>query len=125
VHASNSTEEFEITLNPGNNSINIPQLSPWLSVTVRGGDGNDAFSVANGNMDANLPGGPVRVEGGVGTDSLTISDLSDTGDDDYTLSNTQLNKSGAHVINYFTFESFNLDLNHGSNVIDVLSTFSN
>lgn len=125
VFASNTTEEFEVTLNPDNNFVNIPQVSPWLSVTVRGGDGDDDFSVANNNMDVNLPGGPVRVEGGAGTDSLVISDAADTGDDDYTLSNTQLNKSGAHIINYFTFESFNLDLNSGSNTIDVLSTFSN
>jgi len=124
VSASSSTEQFDVTLNPDSNTINIPQVSSFLSVTIRGGDGNDAFTIGNNNLDVNLPG-TLRVEGGLGTDSVVIDDSSDTGDDGYTLTNTQLNKSGAHVVNYFTFESFRLDANTGANSIDVLSTFSN
>lgn len=123
VTASSSTELFDITMNPANNSINIPQISPFLSVTVRGGDGNDDFTTGFNNLDVNIATS-LRMEGGVGTDSVLIDDSSDTGDDTYTLTNTLLTKPGVDI-SYLTFESFQLDGNTGSNDFDVLSTISN
>jgi len=112
-----------VTLNPDNNSINIPQLSSWLSVTVRGGNGDDAFTTGNNNLDSNMLG-TLRVEGGAGVDSVVIDDSSDTGNDTYTLGNSLLTKPGVSI-SYATFESFRLDCNSGDNDIDVLATLSN
>ncbi|MCS7032465.1 MAG: hypothetical protein NZ561_00545, partial [Phycisphaerae bacterium] len=122
VAASSSTEEFLVTLNPSNNTINIPQVSSWLSVTVRGGNGNDSFTTGLNNLDANILG-PLRVEGGVGTDSVVIDDSSDFGNDTYTLGNTLLTKPGVSIT-YTTFESFRLDCNLGNNDINVAATAS-
>ncbi len=121
VFASSSTESMNITCNNSTNDVNVPQLSSWMNVTIHGGDGNETFTVANNNFDANLLG-TVSVDGGLGTDSLLASDTSDTGDDSYNYYNNRIDKGGATYIGYTAIESCLLNANGGANTITLFSS---
>jgi hypothetical protein len=120
VYASSSTESFDVTLNPGSNLINIPQIVSTLDVTIRGGDGSDNFTIGNGNLTANLLSS-LSVVGGAGTDSVLLNDTSDTGDDDYTVTSNTAGKTGA-LVGYSQFEEFRLTCNGGANEVVINST---
>jgi hypothetical protein len=115
-----------MTLNCGDGAdvVNVLGTITNVPLTVNGRGGADAFTVGNGNWDANL-GAPLTINGDAGADSLFINDTADTGLDNYVVTDLQATKNtaGNDPIAYATIESLVLDAGTGNNTIDVNSTF--
>ncbi len=122
VYASSSTEDIDVTLNGANNTMNIPQISSFLSVTVRGGNGNDVFSSGNGDLDSNMLG-PLLVFGDAGSDSLTFDDTAaNSGTNTAALTSISVQKGT--MANYVVFGTIESCVYDGSQNGDVLTMTS-
>ncbi len=84
VLKSNTTQAINysgverITLNTSGmvDTVNVPGTAAGLALTINTNGGNDTINIGSGNIDANL-GGPVTVNGGLGTNHATINNTSD------------------------------------------------
>lgn len=122
VVATSSTESMVVNGGTGTNTWSVPQLSPFLNLTINGGSGTDNFIGFNNNFDVNLTS-VLTFNGGTGTDSVTVNDGGSSGLI-YNLDNNSLDKAGSGVLNYSGCEALVLNCNSGDNDIIVLSTFS-
>lgn len=122
VYASSSTETIDATLNPANNSVNIPQVSSWLTITVRGGNGNDNFQTGFNDLDSNILGFLVAF-GDAGTDSMFFDDSNaNAGTNTATITSFSVLKgSMTDAIVYGTMESCTFD---GSPLADAITMTS-
>jgi hypothetical protein len=115
-------EEIVVDAGSGSNVISVPSNNG--QTTINGHGGNDTFRVATGAWDFGVQG-PVKVNGGPGTDDIVIDDRNDSGADAYTIDALQTTKNApfAGAISYGTIESYQLDANRDANVITVNGTF--
>jgi hypothetical protein len=117
-----------MTLGPGggNNVINIESLDHGTPLTILGSGGNDDVQLAptGHNLDAIRAGVIVNGASNTGIDSITFNDQSNTFNDDWSFSDSQIIRTGMPAPVFYGLGIENLIVNGGSgnNVIDVHST---
>jgi hypothetical protein len=121
-----STLEF-LSLNCGqaNDTINVTSTATGTNTAVNGNGGSDFMSAGNGNLD--FLAGHLTFNGGIGTDSVTISDASVNVGSGYviTASDITLTNPGAFAgFNYATLESVVLNTSSSDDGITINSTAS-
>ncbi len=97
----------------------IDGTSAGTATTIQGNVNNDTFLVGTNSGLQALPG-PLSIDGGGGTDSLSVADPGVTGNT-YTLGPTTLTASGFGGLTYTGIASLSVDLreNSGTDVVDI------
>jgi hypothetical protein len=121
-----------LTLNGGShgNAITIESTSPGTAVNVTAGAGNDTLAVdSNGNAaggTVNLIRSSLTLNGGGGTDILTLVDSSDASSDKVTFTATTIGAAAADTffgqggsLTYGSLAEVVMDLGAGGNTVDV------
>jgi hypothetical protein len=83
-----TAEVSSITISTGDGAdiINLDSIDSATPITINGEAGNDRIYIGNGDVDSNVLAN-VLVNGGSGSDTLTIDDATDgSGSDSYTIS---------------------------------------
>jgi hypothetical protein len=90
-----------LALNGGSNAdtYNLQSTATGSTVTAQGGAANDTFNLGSGNSLNGLLGA-LTVNGGGGGDTLNANDSKSAGGQSYTLSSSQLTRSGIAPITY-------------------------
>ncbi len=79
--------------------------APGTTLTMDGNAGNEVFRLGAGNLATQLLGGPITVNGDVGTDYIELHDYADTpGNDVWTFNAGSVLKAGAPQVNYVAME---------------------
>src|SRR5262249_1081890 len=91
--------------------------------TIFGGWGKNTFNVGDFNLGANLQG-HLSLLGQGGVDTVTFNDLTDWGNDSYTLNAASLIKPGTGGADFYDIENVNLIANGGNDTIMVNSVSS-
>ncbi len=86
---------------------NIQNTAAGSTVKVTGGAANDTFNLGNSNSLSGLLGA-VTVNGGGGSNTLTANDSASASGQSYTLSSTQLTRSGIGAITYSSLAALNI-----------------
>ena len=111
-------ESTALVGNAGSNRFDIFGTAPFNSVDVRGGEGDDLFFISpTSGRAAGLIEGPIKLNGGPGTDRTIFNDASATAPRTYSLSN-RLQTNLGDVVTFDNHEK--LDVLGGTG----LSTFN-
>lgn len=116
-----------VTLNAGTGggTIGVASTAASTPVNLFAGSGSYTVNVGNGTGLGNINAtGPVNVNGGTGTSSLNVNDATAAGPFTYTVTNSQIARTGVGAINYVNIAG-TITLNAagtGSNTINVQST---
>ena len=113
-------DAFE-TLNGGSaaDMFNLLQSTAGVPLTLNGNDGNDTFAAMSWD---NLQG-DVAMNGGAGTNTLSVDDAAKTESVFYTVQASDLQRENGGILSYSDMATINLAAGSGdSNVIDVEST---
>ncbi len=116
-------EDVTLEASDANNNINIERNSSGISLTVDGNAGNDSFVNTIQDINTNFTG-PVTIVGGLGSDSLTLTDTGDLSATAYTLTNNSFQVTGgilSSVLTYGSLESFNFTASDEPTLINVNS----
>jgi hypothetical protein len=97
-----------LVLNGGSaaDTYNIQSTAAGSTVKVNGGVSSDTFNLGSGNS-LNTVQGALTVNGGGGTNTLIANDSSSASGQSYTLSSTQLTRSGIAAITYASLSAIN------------------
>jgi hypothetical protein len=98
-----NTQAVDLTLKPSPETVSVVGVGAGINVTVRGGLGDDVFTVGDGDLTANIRG-RLNVRGDGGTDRISLVDSAGavTGPDDaYTLDDNGMTKTGTSEIVFF------------------------
>ncbi len=99
-------------------TINVDSTAKGTPVTINGSDGIDTIAVtAGGNLES--LGGALTVNGGWGTDNLTLHDQLNGYNDTYTLTSSSLARSYAPTITYNSVAGLAVNAGTGNNLINV------
>ncbi|NJN76698.1 MAG: hypothetical protein HC796_11665, partial [Synechococcaceae cyanobacterium RL_1_2] len=117
THGGNTT----INSNQGNDTILIAGINgPTI---IRAGNGNDRVTIANATPVVNNINYAIAIDGGLGTNNLTIDDSGDPTPNLLTLTDNQIIGLGmVGLINYVNFADLNLLLGKGGDTINVNNT---
>ena len=91
-------ESFTIEAGPGNDTFFIDGSPTGTSVLVNGNNGNDAFTLGAGNLDANLLGS-VTVNGGSGVEFVTFNNAQDSSQETQVLNSPTFSDGRTHTFN--------------------------
>jgi hypothetical protein len=110
-----------LVLNGGSlaDTYNIQSTAAGSIVTVHGGIGNDKFNLGSGNSLNGIQGA-VSINGGGGSNTLNAVDSSSASGQSYTLSSTQLTRSGIAAISYASLSTIKLT-GSGNDTLTLLS----
>jgi hypothetical protein len=113
-----------LTLNAefGDNTINVHSSLAACPISVNAGDGNDAIVVAFTFANLSNIQSLLTVNGGAGSDSVTLWDDVYAGNDDYTVTSTSVARPSFGGLNYAALESLTLRASAGNNNFLVNST---
>src|SRR5207248_1351106 len=78
----------------GADSIDINRTSAGSSVTVYAGNDNDTVHIARSSGNLSQVAGSVTVDGGIGSDTLTLWDTQNTTAATYTVTSSTVRRSG-------------------------------
>jgi hypothetical protein len=91
----------------GGNTFQVQGTAIGTPVTINAGAGNDTFNVGSSNSLNSIQGALI-VNAGGGTNTLNANDSSSANGQSYTLSSTQLGRSGVATITYASIHQFNV-----------------
>ena len=103
-----NTETHTINGAGGGNTFNIGGTQPATTWTLNGFNGNDVFNVGPVGGNAEQVDGAITINGMVGTDTFNYNDTTATTNPSYSLTPTQLTRSGNGTVTYGTVETVNL-----------------
>ncbi len=106
-------------------TINIQSTGTGSQTTVTGGDGSDTINIGDAGNSLDLINGTIDVqgEGALGDeDVLNINDQGDNDNNNYDITATEIQRTGAALITYATLETINVRAGSGDNVFNVAST---
>lgn len=109
------------TLNGGSaaDAFNLLKSDPSEPLTLNGNDGNDTFTATTWD---NLQG-DVAMNGGAGTNTLSVDDTANTNPVFYTVQSTDLQRENGGTLSYTDMATISLGAGSGNgNAIDVEST---
>lgn len=106
------------------NTIQVNSLSGSTSLTLKGNGGNDTFVVTDNNGALNNIAGPLAIEGGAGTDALTIDNSGSTVGKSTTLTGSTVSGLRSAATNYQGLESLTLVLGSGNDGLLINDTHS-
>ena len=125
VDVLGTSEDFDFALstNGGNDNIRIYAVDEATTVTIDTGGGDDAIEVAPKGRTLDTIGGNLVLHGGIGTDTATINDQNDLGNDYYEVTTNQVSKPGflGFLLLYDGMEAL-VEGQCGKNTIDSHST---
>jgi hypothetical protein len=114
------------------NQISVNSTAPGVSYYFYGNDGADEFDIGNGDLDSNLLGNSIHIDGGSGNDTVFLDDTADAGTDNYNIigsvpqDNSTFTKSNLAASVIWTFvDSIVLDCNSASNNVAITTTLAN
>jgi Ca2+-binding RTX toxin-like protein len=105
----------------GNNATYIDSTAPGTT-TVNGGPFDDSIYVTPTSENLADLGGSLTVDGGAGSDALSLWDISNPGDAIYTVTATSLSRAGVPAITYANLESVYFSMGSGTDVVNVEGT---
>ena len=98
---------------------NIQSTAAGSTVKVTGGAGSDTFNLGSSNSLNGIQGA-VNVNGGGGSNTLNANDSASASGQTYTLSSTQLTRSGLGTITYASLAALNITAS-GNDTLTLLS----
>ncbi len=110
----------------GNNTFNVAGTLAGTLTKLAGHFGNDTFNVGAVGANADLIDGNLELFGEEGTDTINYNDLTAAGLLNYTLTTTQILRTGNAAVNHDTSEAIRIDAGAGDNAIalaDLLPAF--
>ena len=133
--AASGLEVLVIDLEGGDDTVRVESTPTTMSVTVRGGDGDDTFDIGVNAADGAAENlnlifgttqkGPLTIIGGDDADTLNVFDTTDTAPNMGQLTDTTVTGLGMTVgLKYETIEAVNVDLGHGVDTFAVISTIN-
>jgi len=104
----------------GNDTFTVVGIAGPL--VLDGGNGNDTFAIGTGSLDTLV--GAVSVQGGVGSDALSVNDSKDTSDNTYAVGLTQVARTagGSVAVDYDAVEQLALAAGDGADAIGITAT---
>jgi hypothetical protein len=118
-----SISALVINCNADDNAITVTSTPTGTSLFVNGNQGNDTAVLGGGDLDSNLLGDNVSYNGGIGTDTITFDDDSDSiGADNYALTSAALDKPNIGSLGYSSTERINLLASQNNDTISINST---
>ncbi len=109
-----NTERRELYGADGANAFNVASVNAGTTWKLAGHLGNDTFNVGLAGGNADLIDGVLELFGEEGTDALSYNDQTNPLTTTYTVSNTQVLRTGAGSTTYITMESFTLNGGSGA-----------
>ncbi|WP_375473913.1 DUF4347 domain-containing protein [uncultured Nostoc sp.] len=110
-----------ISTGAGSDTVNVESISGETSVKL--GAGNDTVNVGNINQLVDNISAALIVSGGMGIDSLNIDDSGDITNNTAILNDTLITGFGMNgEINYGNFESLDIIMGSGSDILSIEST---
>jgi hypothetical protein len=91
---------FTIDGGSNNNTYNIEGTSAGRAVTINAGAGNDTFNVTPATQDLDNLGAPLTLNGGGGSNVVTVDDQAAPTGQTYGISATMLTRSGVAPVTY-------------------------
>jgi hypothetical protein len=107
----------------GNNTFQLLATTAGVPVSLHGNGGADHFAIG-GSVQANIGtnfASDITVDGGDGSDTVTIFDSNGSGTHTYTLLAGTFDKTDFSLLTYGTVESFTLQANVSNNTINIES----
>lgn len=118
---STHKERTFITTATGNDAVNVKTIAGETSVKL--GSGDDTINVNNDSKKVDDISAALIVSGDVGIDKLNIDDSSDTNDNTAVVNDTIVTGLGMNgQINYGSFESVDLVMGSGSDIVSIEGT---
>jgi hypothetical protein len=113
-----------ITINPGlgNNVVQVLGTPAGIPVTITGSGGNDTFLVGSAAGTLDTISGPLTINGGAGSSSLTFNDQNQTTAQAYTVTATSFQSSASALITYSGLASVTANGGSGYNTFGVTGT---
>jgi Ca2+-binding RTX toxin-like protein len=110
--------------NGGVDTINVEDTFAGVPVTVNGGGANDVINITPAGRFLDTIDGDVTVDGGSGTDTLTIHDENNSFSDTFTVTTSSVDRNAAAPVNYSATEVVVLDGGSGNVNYDIESTLA-
>src|SRR5262245_26343511 len=109
---------LNVTLSVGGTKATIPAagVASW---NFHLGDQDDTLVVGTGLLDSFAP---VTVDGGGGNDSLTLDDSANSSINTYSISTTNVSRTGGVTVDYSAMDQVSLTAGTGSDIINVTKT---
>jgi parallel beta-helix repeat protein len=106
---SYGTGVTSLTVNGGSGAVawNIQSTAVTTPVTINGGAAADTFNLGSGNSLGGILGA-LTVNGGGGSNVLNANDSSSASGQSYTLSSTQLTRSGIAAVNFASLAAIDI-----------------
>jgi hypothetical protein len=107
-----------------NNTIDVTGTAPGTNTTVDTGDGNNTITVADASHTINQILGPLTLNGGAGTNSLTIDDSGNGQAQTYQLTASELKRLGPPpiTVDYHRMFQVTVEGGSGANTYNIDST---
>jgi acrosin len=102
----------------GADTFNVQTLASGASLTLAGGNGNDAFILSPTDANLDAVEGNLSVVGGAGSDTLTMNDQNNDGIAFWGLSSSSVTRGGL-VVDYAGLEQMNVNAGSGGNSFDL------
>ncbi|HYO10425.1 MAG TPA: hypothetical protein VER17_15760 [Tepidisphaeraceae bacterium] len=119
--ASHSATESVFLYGQSNaNTFNVTSTAAATRYSLSGFGGNDTYNVGTGNLDALV--GRVDIDGGSGTDLITLNDAGVSFNDNYTINSTQVLRVVFGGLTYQAVEGVTLNAQSGNNPVTLSST---
>jgi acrosin len=120
----NGMERMRVDGSTAPSFYDIGQLN--IAATLVGGAANDTFDISDGNYDGfHIVGaGSININGGAGTDTVSIDDSSEVTNVGYLLTQTAFGVNSIATLSYSNAETFIVEAGSGSNEIIVAGTAS-
>jgi hypothetical protein len=110
----------------GDDSIYIDDAASGVPISVFGNDGNDTIHIALPSGDLGHVAGPISVDGGTGSDTVSLwNDLTSTGRT-YTVTSSTVSVAGSAFggLSYTGIEGLTINAGSGNDTVNVISTAS-
>ncbi len=119
-----TVESLSVSGGGGANGFVVTSTHAATSVTLSGNGGNDAFTIGNGNWEANCPG-QITIDGGAGAgDSMLNDDINDTGNDQYfAMANSTSKLPNPTTVSYGGLEDYILRASNAGGDVFIDGTF--
>jgi hypothetical protein len=121
VSAGGDVEGVALSAGNAANAITVRGTAAGVRTAVDAGGGDDAITVGDGTLGGDLLG-PLVIDGGVGSDRLTIDDHSASAGIDWTVGSSTLRRADSASVNYGGAEVLVLTVGTGNDVVRVKGT---
>jgi hypothetical protein len=118
INYSNITSLVLNAGNGNNDDIAISRTPPAMAVTINAGTGNDLVHT----VPLSVIGGPLTVNGQGSTTSLTLFDQNITTPQTYTVTSTNVTRTGGLAVTYANIQTLTINGGRGGNIFSVQSS---